>query len=151
MDNSELEPVMLALGRAVYSAQHFEMMLGSTLIALTIAKGDRSKVPDQAAAQRWLGNLNRSTLGKVRKQIVDLDLLPDAIVTEIIAVNERRNEVVHHFMSRWADRMETDDGMLEAIDYLDTSADNFITAAEKLQAGIERMRDLGLTQWRDPA
>lgn len=151
MDDGELGPVMLSLGRAVWAAQFFEMMLGSTLIALTIAKGDRSKIPDRAAAEQWLDKLNRSTLGAVRKQIEDLELLPDCITSAIVERNTRRNEVVHHFMQLWTDRMESERGRQEAVDYLKESAESFLATAERLRAGLERMRELGLTEWLDPA
>lgn len=151
MEDGELSPVMLALGRAVWAAQFFEMMLGSTLIALTIAKGDRSKIPDQAVARKWLDQLERSTLGKVRKQIEDLDLLPECITSAIVERNARRNEVVHHFMGLWTDRLSSEKGRQEAIDYLEESAEGFLKTAQRLQAGLERMRELGLTEWLDPA
>jgi len=150
MDEDEHGPVMLALGRAIWAAQYFEMMLGSTLIALIIAKGDRSKFPDEASARKWLAQLERMALGAVRKRITDLALLPEHVVTAIAEVNDKRNEVVHHFMNLWADRLDTIQGQCEAVDYLEANTESFLATAKLLQAGLDRMRDMGLTEWKDP-
>lgn len=150
MQDSDLDPVMSALGRAVWAAQFFEMMLGSTLIALIIAKGDRSKFADEGSARAWLAKLDGLTLGAVRSRIAQLKLLPDHMVTAIAEVNQRRNEVVHHFMNQWSDRMDDAAGLESAIDYLDESAEGFLSTARRLQSGVERMREMGLTEWKDP-
>jgi hypothetical protein len=144
MTKEEFDAVMMALGKAVYAAQGFEMNLGTTLIALTVAKGDRSKFPDEEAVRNWLDRVDGQTIGQLKKQIGNLNLLPDGMVEEIGEINRMRIDVVHHFLNRWTELLEEAEGWQTAIEELEAYEAVFSAAADKLHAGIEALAETKL-------
>lgn len=144
MTERELEEVMLALGHAVYAAQLYEENLGSLLIALTVAKGERSKFPDEAAARAWLAQVEKLPLGQIKGQIAKLNLLPEAMLANVEELNRARIEVVHHFTNKWAQRLGDEEVRREAIEYLHACQGLFLAESMKLQAGLKRMDEAGV-------
>ncbi len=141
MDSDQFDELMLALGHAVFAAQLFEMNLATLLIALNVAKGNRSKFADEAAVRAWLDHADTLPIGQLKKQISDLDLLPKARVDAIAELERLRIEIVHHFANKWAERLDSDEERLQAIEHLDASCMLFVAEAQTLQASLERMSD----------
>ncbi|WP_227339898.1 hypothetical protein [Sphingopyxis sp. P8] len=142
--DEDLEPVMLALGNAVFAAQCFEMNLGTTLIALTVAKGDRTKFPDEDAVYAWLARVDRLTVGQLAGELRALNVLPEPMINDIGEINRRRIEVVHHFANRWVDELDAVEGRVRAIDDLRSDEVLFLEAARKLQEGTHALSEMRL-------
>lgn len=146
MDEAEWDKVMLRLGNTVFAAQSFEMNLGTTLIALTVAKGDKSKFPNEEAVHAWLDQVDRLSIGQLKGQLRNLNLLPDQMIDDIGDINRKRIEVVHHFANRWMDHLDTEEGRSKAMEELDAYQGLFLHAALKLQEGIEAIGDVQLIE-----
>lgn len=59
MEGDQFEEVILSLGHAVFAAQLFEKNLATTLIALTITRGDRSKFPTRRSSENgWITSID---------------------------------------------------------------------------------------------
>jgi len=144
MDESNWDEVMLRLGKAVFAAQAFELNLGTTLIALTVAKGDRSKFPNEEAVRAWLAEVDRLTIGQIKGQLRALNLLPEQMIEDIGEINRMRIEVAHHFANRWIDTIEEEDARTQAMAELDAYQDVFLAAARKLQNGIVALGEVHL-------
>lgn len=144
MDEAEWDEVMLRLGQTVFAAQAFELNLGTTLIALTVAKGDRSKFPNEMAVRDWLAEVDRLTIGQIKGQLRALNLLPEKMIEDIGEINRMRIEVAHHFANRWIDTIEEEDGRAQAMAQLDEYHDIFLAAARKLQDGLVALGDVHL-------
>lgn len=150
MDGDQFEEVMLSLGHAVFAAQLFEMNLATTLIALTIARGDRSKFPDEAAVRKWLDHVDRLPIGQLKGQISSLGLLPERMVEEIGEINRRRVGVVHHFVNLWSDRLDDEEGQRQAVEHLEAERTIFLIAAKRLQGGLEKLQETELPARQSP-
>ena len=144
MGRDDFDAVMFALGSAVYAAQAFELNLGTTLIALTMAKGDRSKFPDEEAVRTWLDEVASLTIGRLKGKLKALNLLPDQMVEDIGEINRMRIEVVHHFSNRWTELIEEANGYQTAIGELNAYEAVFWASAKKLHAGIESLDEMKL-------
>lgn len=133
MNSRDFEPLMLALGQAVYAAQVFETNLASTLIAFKIAKADGSPFADEAAAHDWLDHVARQPIGGLKKEIAALGVLAEQEIDEIAKINAMRIAVAHHFMGQWVDRLDCEDGRASALTYLKGAEDAFLSASRRLQ------------------
>jgi|JI7StandDraft_1071085.scaffolds.fasta_scaffold109062_2 hypothetical protein len=133
MDDRDLEPLMKALGQAVFAAQIFEMNLGSTLIALRLAKGGSGEFADEASAREWLDHVARQPIGRLKTEIASLQLLSEQEIDEIAEINGLRITVAHHFMSHWTEHLESHEGRARAISHLKTSTETFLRATLRLQ------------------
>jgi TPP-dependent pyruvate/acetoin dehydrogenase alpha subunit len=140
MDDRDLEPLMNSLGQAVFAAQIFEMNLGSTLIALRLAKGGSSEFADEAAARTWLDHVARQPIGRLKTEIASLQLLSEQEIDEIAEINELRIAVAHHFMSHWTEQLESHDGRARAIAHLKTSTETFLGATFRLQSRLASLK-----------
>lgn len=142
MDEAELDKVLLYLGKAVFAAQAFELNLGTTLIALTVAKGDRSKFRNEEDVRMWLDKVERLSIGQLKGELNSLGVLPAKMIADIEELNAMRIRVVHHFASHWVERLEQDNEQENAIAELKACAEAFRAAARRLQDGIEAARDV---------
>jgi hypothetical protein len=144
MDSDQFDEAMLALGHAVFAAQLFEMNLATLLIALNVEKGDKRTFPDEAAVRAWLDHADTLPIGLLKKQISDLDLLPESKVEAIAELNRLRIEIVRHFANHWAERLDNAEERLQAITHLDASCMRFLTEAQTLQSGLTMMNEAGV-------
>lgn len=139
-EDPELDAVMLALGKALFAAQAFEMNLGTTLIALTMHKSERPLFSDQAAARKWLDEVDRLPIGALKKELKKLELLSDDTIDQIGEINQMRIKVAHHFANRWSDHLDNEERRAEAVEELLRYEAVFLDAAMQLYDSLTSAR-----------
>ena len=134
------DQIMLALGKAVFAAQNFELNVGTLLLFLTVEAGDRTKfqtaegTPDEAAVLAFLDEVDRLTLGQLKGKLASMNALDDETINRISSINETRKRLIHYFVPDYTHRMETDEGRQEVLTELEAIEANLREAWHGLQA-----------------
>jgi|GEM_PF-817395 len=119
-------------GITAEAAQLFETALGSILLGSKgimegwFAKENRS--PDNKIETAFNERIERSTLGRLLKDVSGILILDDQIVEQFDSALSVRNDLFHHFYRRHNFSIQTSEGRTEMLDDLEKMHDELFHA-----------------------
>lgn len=106
-------------GLAAEAAQLFETELGTLLLALRGLEKNWHVTPDREAAQQVLDGIDRSTVGKLLKDLQRHIAIDGNLETLFYSALNARNRLMHGFFEKHNFKIQSEAGRTEMIDDLD--------------------------------